>query len=152
MKSRTLLKRLTDYGLSVKQVDNKIRLAPLNLINDNVLVFVRDNKEALLTALAEESQEKNFTIGNPKPIYNCNCGLRPPFCSCIGPQVAGLTACALCANFEPDSIGDGAGIGLCKKVFSGLRKATNESLCIDMPKGIAIYLAPYHGRISFWSF
>src|SRR5579872_5056943 len=51
----------------------------------------------------------------PEPTYICKCGLRPPFCSCGGVQLPGVISCDQCLNFQPDTIGDRSGIGLCKK-------------------------------------
>lgn len=60
MKPRTLLKKLTDYGLSVTVNDDKIRLSPRGLINEKVISFVVSNKEQLLAALYEEHREKKM--------------------------------------------------------------------------------------------
>lgn len=62
MKARTLLKKLTDYGLIVKEVCGNIRLSPRKLINDKVLTFVRTYKNELLCALYDERQERKQAL------------------------------------------------------------------------------------------
>lgn len=62
MKARTLLKKLTEHGLTVKIVDDKIRLSPRQLINDKVLAFVRTHKNDLLCALHDENRERKRTL------------------------------------------------------------------------------------------
>lgn len=57
MKARTLLKKLTDYGLKVTQSGDNIRLSPSQLVNDKVLTFVRSHKNHLLSALHDEQTE-----------------------------------------------------------------------------------------------
>lgn len=64
MKARSLLKKLTDHGLTVKQVDDKIRLSPVMLINEKVISFVRNHKEALISALNDEHREKKRKLGH----------------------------------------------------------------------------------------
>lgn len=65
MKPRSLLKKLTDYGLTVRLGDNfSVRLSPSNLINEKVANYVRLHKEALLTALYEEHQERKLALGH----------------------------------------------------------------------------------------
>jgi len=49
----------------------------------------------------------------PAPILTCQCGLRPPFCTCSGIPIAGVVTCNSCKHFTPDNIGDGTGIGEC---------------------------------------
>lgn len=60
MKARTLLKRLTDYGLAVNHIGDNIRLSPRQLVNDKVLAFVRAHKNDLLCALHDEEREKHL--------------------------------------------------------------------------------------------
>lgn len=57
MKARTLLKKLIDHGLKVRQVGDSIRLSPLQLVNDKVLTFVHTHKNDLLCALHDEHEE-----------------------------------------------------------------------------------------------
>jgi hypothetical protein len=57
MKARTLLKKLTDHGLTVKTVGDNIRLSPTQLINKRVVSFVRTHKNDLLGALHDEHEE-----------------------------------------------------------------------------------------------
>lgn len=64
MKARMLLKKLTDYGLTVKQIDDKIRLSPPYLVNDKVISFVRAHKNDLLYALHDETPEKHLERKN----------------------------------------------------------------------------------------
>jgi hypothetical protein len=52
-----------------------------------------------------QSQNPSFTI--------CKCRYQPPFCSCNYMHPNQVT-CDQCINFNPDQIGDGAGIGSCK--------------------------------------
>lgn len=156
MKARTLLKKLTDYGLTVKIANDKIRLSPLQLINDKVLSFVRTHKNDLMCALYDVHREHKralhqgrlevlrillrrflndahcrdminyqdgavindksvetyldatlihfdydievmidiYRVYTPKPVLPtliCECGYRPPFCSCIGTQPVMVT-------------------------------------------------------------
>lgn len=60
MKARMLLKKLTDHGLSVQEIADKIRLSPCHLVNDNVLTFVRNHKNDLLHALYDERKETHL--------------------------------------------------------------------------------------------
>ncbi|MHB1947066.1 MAG: hypothetical protein ACYCQI_02985 [Gammaproteobacteria bacterium] len=64
MRARTLLKKLTDHGLTIKINGDNVRLSPLRLVNDNVLTFVRVNKAKLLVALWEEHREKKQSLGH----------------------------------------------------------------------------------------
>lgn len=65
MKPRTLLKKLTDHGLTVKRIqDNTLRLFPMKLVNEKVILFVKRNKEALISALIDEHREKRNTLGH----------------------------------------------------------------------------------------
>lgn len=64
MKAWTLLKKLTDHGLTVKIVSDNIRLSPRRLINDRVLAFVLTNKNELLGALRNEHLERKQALGH----------------------------------------------------------------------------------------
>ncbi len=48
----------------------------------------------------------------PEPTYFCKCGLKAPFCSCVGSYMLGAVKCILCVHFKPDACGSG-GIGSC---------------------------------------
>lgn len=81
MKPRTLLKKLTDYGLTVYTNGAKIRLSPRQLVNDKVISFVTKNKTDLLTALYEVHIEKKNGLGNRLQVLriaikNCCIGKR----------------------------------------------------------------------------
>jgi len=54
MEARTLLERIRQRGFTIKAVGGAISLAPKQLINDRMITFVREHKEALLTALYQE--------------------------------------------------------------------------------------------------
>jgi hypothetical protein len=57
VKARTLLRKLTDYGLTVQAInDETIRLSPPELVNDKVLTFIRTHKNDLLCALHDEQK------------------------------------------------------------------------------------------------
>lgn len=184
MKARTLLKKLTDYGLSVQVADDKIRLSPRQLINDKVLAFVRTHKNDLICALNDENRERKRTLHQgrlevlrvimrrylktgdctriiptdyeiedyidwvllkhgydledaittyrnitPEPVLTCKCGYLPPFCSCGGIAAPRMVSCSQCANFTPDVIGNGMGIGTCTH---GIERTRELNGCISL--------------------
>lgn len=66
MKARTLLKKLTDYGLTIKIAGNKIRLSPPKLVNNKVIVFVQTYKNDLIYALRCEHEEKKNLLNQDR--------------------------------------------------------------------------------------
>ena len=58
MEARTLLQKMRQRGFIIKAEGNAISLAPKKLLNDQIIAFISNHKNELLTALYQEQDDQ----------------------------------------------------------------------------------------------
>lgn len=66
MEARTILQKIRQKGFTIKAVGNAISLAPKKFLNDEMINFIREHKEPLLSELYTEQYEHIILHNNYK--------------------------------------------------------------------------------------
>ncbi|MBN6739965.1 hypothetical protein JKG47_05335 [Acidithiobacillus sp. MC6.1] len=109
-----LAEKLRTGGFTLTAEGSRLRVAPADLLSDELREEIRQHRAALLSLVANEAPES-------APAVRSTTDLTPP--PSVRPEQDMATqraSCGQCLHFLPDTINPAQGVGTCKATTTGL--------------------------------